>query len=202
MSKTCSSGNFSPSSPAACQSNPTSSYGSSAPSNLVFKTNLSSSSTSTGPRPSSSSGGMSCSLPKPSAVLIPCVISYTGPIGGGSSSSGSQGYGSGSSHSMGGGSGGFRPQSHGGCGSHSMGGGSGGSQSMATPSRNLADRWAPHLGTCRLEGDGKASAAEEYDQLKNMTSFNHPEQHVEDAELRSPGLAENQKQDCKDLSKD
>ncbi|KAL2805337.1 keratin-associated protein 13-4 [Daubentonia madagascariensis] len=141
MPDSCCSGNFSSCSVGGYLRYPSFSCGSSYPSNLVYRTDLCSSSTcqlgsslysgcqETCCEPTScktscvvsSPCQMSCYRPRTSTLCSPCQTTYSGSLGFGSSSCRSLGYGSRSCYSLGCGSSGFRPLSYGGCGFPSLG---------------------------------------------------------------------------------
>ncbi|XP_025723567.2 keratin-associated protein 13-2-like [Callorhinus ursinus] len=144
MSYNCCSGNYSSRSFGAYLRSPSSSCGSSCPSNLVYRTDLCSPSTcqlgsslysgcqencceSTSCQTSrvvSSSCQTSCHRPRTSTLCSPCQTTCSGSVGIGSSSCRSLGYGSKSSYSLGCGSQGSRSMSSGVCGFPSLGYGS------------------------------------------------------------------------------
>ncbi|XP_045425492.1 keratin-associated protein 13-1-like [Lemur catta] len=142
MSYNCCSGNFSSRSFGGYLRHPSSSCGSSFPSNLVYSTNLCSPRTcqlgsslysgcqktccepTTRIRTSyvvSSPCQTSCYRPRTSLLCRPCQATYSPSLGFGSSSCRSLGYGSRSCHSLGCRSSGFRPLSYRGCGFSSLG---------------------------------------------------------------------------------
>ncbi|CAK7319208.1 Keratin-associated protein 13-1 [Vulpes lagopus] len=155
MSYNCCSGNFSSRSFGGYLRYPSSSCGSSHPSNLVYRTEVCSPSTcqvgsslhtgcqETCCEPTSCQTSCvvtrpcqtSCYRPRTSTLCSPCQTTCSGSLGLGSSSCRSLGYGSRSCYSVGCGSQGLRPMSYRVCGFPSLGNGS-----RFCPSTNLASR--------------------------------------------------------------
>ncbi|XP_027630293.1 keratin-associated protein 13-1 isoform X1 [Tupaia chinensis] len=138
MSYNCCSGNFSSRSFGGYLQSPTTSCGSSYPSNLVLGTNLCSPSacqlgsslysgcqeTRCEPTSCETPCQTSCYRPRTSTICSPCQPIYSGSLGFGSSSCRSLDYGSRSCYSLGCGPSGFQPLGYGVCGFPSLGYGS------------------------------------------------------------------------------